>query len=489
MRKPILLFTILLSIILMLPSLGFAQWVAVTREQKIEKDVKFTAIESITTTPFNQTKEDDGEWIHWDDGTNYTGIGYNGPAEFAIASRWEATDLADYDGFFIKQISFFPLEANATYSLRIWTGENHTQQYAQDVEAVIIGEWNTVEFETTLFQIDASDELMFGIYINATTGYPAGCDAGPAVGGKGDMLYDVDDGWVAMAVDYGLDYNWNLQAYVMEPAGPDTFNVTFNLQKGEEPNFDPVLDTIYITGSMFGWTVPGSDPDNQMLTRIEDTWIWTKTLQLQTGEYQYKYFLNHGWTGGEWDGDPNRVVIVEGDTEVNDYWPSHVWLITFVVTDIGLNPIEGAVIQIFDGSSVLEGQIETDEDGLAEIFVGCCEHSYIVTADGFEVFSGSFIPCCDPIIEVVLNPSNVVMDILSEIMIFPNPFKSSLTIKNASAIKGVTITNSIGQKMKEVTLDGVEQITIPTNGLEKGVYILMIEAKNGNRIVRKMVKE
>jgi hypothetical protein len=55
--------------------------------------------------------------------------------------------------------------------------------------------------------------------VNATSGWPAGCDAGPAIVGFGDMFND-GTGWTAMSQSQGLDYNWNVQAYV-EPSKKD----------------------------------------------------------------------------------------------------------------------------------------------------------------------------------------------------------------------------------------------------------------------------
>jgi hypothetical protein len=38
-------------------------------------------------------------------------------------------------------------------------------------------------------------------------------------------------------------------------------------------------------------------------------------------------------------------------------------------------------------------------------------------------------------------------------------------------------------------LSGSERITIPTDGLTKGIYLMVFEAENGERVVKKMVKE
>jgi uncharacterized surface protein with fasciclin (FAS1) repeats len=52
-----------------------------------------------------------------------------------------------------------------------------------------------------------------------------------------------------------------------------------------------------------------------------DDYIYTITLDVEEGEVQYKYFstvIDTGWAGGEWAGDPNRVIDVEGDMVQND---------------------------------------------------------------------------------------------------------------------------------------------------------------------------
>lgn len=49
--------------------------------------------------------------------------------------------------------------------------------------------------------------------------------------------------------------------------------------------------------------------------------IYTLTTNIEEGEYEYKYFLvvnGATWDHGEWPGDPNRDLIVEGPMVVND---------------------------------------------------------------------------------------------------------------------------------------------------------------------------
>ncbi len=47
-----------------------------------------------------------------------------------------------------------------------------------------------------------------------TGGYPAGCDAGPAVDGFGNMMYFGGSWTTLTAQNPDLNYNWNIQGYV-----------------------------------------------------------------------------------------------------------------------------------------------------------------------------------------------------------------------------------------------------------------------------------
>ena len=155
--------------------------------------------------------------LQWDNGENYTAIGTNGAFDFDVASRWYPEDLGAYDGMWLTEVSFFPNEANCDYYIRVYTGSEADIVVDQAVASPTIGEWNTVVLDTPV-PIDASQEFWFGYRANATAGFPAGCDAGPAVAGNGDMIYDAESGWLVMSVDYGLNYNWNIAGTVVSGA-------------------------------------------------------------------------------------------------------------------------------------------------------------------------------------------------------------------------------------------------------------------------------
>jgi hypothetical protein len=63
--------------------------------------------------------------------------------------------------------------------------------------------------------VTGATELWFGYTVTHNdVDYVAGCDAGPAVAGFGDMISLDGSVWESMSTAYGLNYNWNLQGYV-----------------------------------------------------------------------------------------------------------------------------------------------------------------------------------------------------------------------------------------------------------------------------------
>jgi len=158
--------------------------------------------------------------LQWDNGENFTGIGTDSEYDFSVASRWYPEDLETYDGQYLTEVSFYPMEEQSEYYVRVWTGSDATLVVDQLVPAdeIEINAWNTVELSNPV-QIDASEQFWFGYRANTQAGYPAGADEGPAVAGKGDMMWDAESGWVSMSETYGLDYNWNLAGTVTAGEG------------------------------------------------------------------------------------------------------------------------------------------------------------------------------------------------------------------------------------------------------------------------------
>jgi hypothetical protein len=158
------------------------------------------------------------EWIHWDDGVNANSIGTGAATTFDVAARWEPAQLVNYDGASVTEVSFFPAEEASDYSIRVWLGAGAANMVVdQPVTNPLIGQWNTVAL-TTPVAVDLSQELWVGYFVNTTTGFPAGCDDGPAIDGYGNMMNF--GGWqTLLQINPELDYNWNVQVHLQTVSG------------------------------------------------------------------------------------------------------------------------------------------------------------------------------------------------------------------------------------------------------------------------------
>jgi hypothetical protein len=165
-------------------------------------------------------------WLNWDSGVNTNGIGTGAAADFQVAAKFTSGDLFNYEDMEITTIKFFPRSATATYTLKIWTGNDIdlapvTEVYSEVVAAPTINAWNEIVLATP-YLVTGDDAVYFGYQVVETgTGHPAGCDAGPAVPGKGNLIY-WNSVWQELTnLNAALNYNWNVQAYANTAAVRD----------------------------------------------------------------------------------------------------------------------------------------------------------------------------------------------------------------------------------------------------------------------------
>ncbi len=160
-----------------------------------------------------------GEWLTWANDVIGNTVGTNQAAQFIIAQRWDQTDLADYQGDSIVQVKFVPAYENCVYTVKIWTGgsalDPGTLVASQIAGGIVINEWNPVLL-TQAVPIPAVGDLWVGIDIATQGGYPAAVDFGPAVEGKGNMMY-FNGVWTTLPeLSSTLVCNWLIAAYAAE---------------------------------------------------------------------------------------------------------------------------------------------------------------------------------------------------------------------------------------------------------------------------------
>ncbi len=99
-----------------------------------------------------------------------------------------------------------------------------------------------------------------------------------------------------------------------------TYPVTFQVDMQFVEIYNPEMDIVYITGSMFGWAEPGSLPEARMVPDDKSPHILRISVELPEGAYEYKYFLNEGSDGEEWPGEPLRTLQIPEIDLTHDFF-------------------------------------------------------------------------------------------------------------------------------------------------------------------------
>lgn len=150
-----------------------------------------------------------------------------------------------------------------------------------------------------------------------------------SAGGIGKSTSEMQDPSTFINAGWDLDTVWTMYPsvnrgypFLQKTDIPTVHTVRFEVDmSAASADFDPLADTVRITGSFFDWAVPGTIAEQEM-SRVDNSNIWGCDLLLEEGTHQYKYFYNSGWGGNEWEGDPNRIVSVSCDTLFQNIWSS-----------------------------------------------------------------------------------------------------------------------------------------------------------------------
>jgi hypothetical protein len=157
----------------------------------------------------------------------YTAYNISG-ATVIMAARFTPDDLAKLLGLQLSRVSFAVHSSvtttNTTYSLRIYAGvrDNGPERiiHEQPVRVFRGGTWTPVTLSTPI-NINVYEDLWIGIVVGSLTSgssvYRMACDAGPAIEGKGNVLF-LDNRWTTLSGAGGSDYNWSIQGYATPPA-------------------------------------------------------------------------------------------------------------------------------------------------------------------------------------------------------------------------------------------------------------------------------
>ncbi|MDD3533248.1 MAG: carboxypeptidase regulatory-like domain-containing protein, partial [Candidatus Cloacimonetes bacterium] len=277
-----------------------------------------------------------GEWIHYDSGENEDSIGTNSAANFDVAVRYPPSALTEFAGMSLHALKVWPAQAG-TFTVKVWTGGTAAAPgvlATQQAFTPVLDTYNTVVLDNPVM-ITGNEELWFGYNCNVTGGFPAGCDAGPAIDGFGNMMYFQGEWDTLNNLGAGLNYNWNIQGYVGYGA-PDReglMPLTTKLDQ-EAHNAERALDGYKVWRLLQGqesneaqWTTLTANPISA--TAYQDT-DWN-TMPDGT----YKWAVKAVYTGGALSNSAFSNAI-ERITEIGT--------VAGFVRDMNNQPINGATV-------------------------------------------------------------------------------------------------------------------------------------------------
>lgn len=276
------------------------------------------------------------------------------------------------------------------------------------------------------------------------------------------------------------DGTTNVSGVLEVLVGASAFEVAFRVDMTGAANFNPGSDEVYMTGTMLGWAVPGTQPQNQLLIREGESMIWSRIMMLETGTHEYKYFLNNGWGGGEWAGEPNRSIVVGStDLTVNDSWgfTFNVYSVAFQVTDPSSQPIADFVVA---------WENEPLPDGMQTVYnLAAGTYGYEVSAAGYQPVQGQVTVANDhQVVSLVLQPATSVESIgwKDSSVVFPNPAHDRVTLTIPIETR-VQIADLSGKPVAGWVLPrGTHTLNI--NNLPGGIYVILLTAAQEQRVYK-----
>jgi len=252
--------------------------------------------------------------LHWDDMINFDAIGLTDGGTFSVAARFTPAELAPFAGELLSNVTVYINDLPSAMTLYVWSGPNAANVLLQQTVTPVALDWNNFVFNTPVL-IDGSTELWIGYEVtHAALEYPAGCDAGPAVAGFGDMI-TMDNGltWDPLS-GFGLDYNWNIWGGIAgergenvvlarpQPWNPEPIQTDMRLELGSAGVGETVRE---FTGTYNVYR------DDEVIATVGETMY--DDLGLAAGIYEY--YVTAVYDEGE-SPETNHVVVELGTADV-----------------------------------------------------------------------------------------------------------------------------------------------------------------------------
>jgi hypothetical protein len=302
------------------------------------------------------------------------------------------------------------------------------------------------------------------------------------------------------------------------------YNVTFQVDLNELPDFNAETTDVYIAGDFLGWEQPGSNTDYMMTPNATDPLIYEFVYEFAAGENvaAFKFFLIYdatpSWDNGEWTGDPNRVAVFIGETTVKYTWADKPNLVTFNVDMENATEFDPVTDEIFIAGNLANGWAQPGTVQYYKLTPPAKELLYsitlqVYTSDDvqykyFRVIDG--VPswdngewtgdpnrmvavASDTIFNDIWGTTGIIDNNIDAIRsLFPNPCQSYLNVtlnNDINQVNSIEIHNILGELVYTLeNLSMQKEIRLSTSDLTNGLYFLTIRNNQGYQVA-KFVKE
>ncbi len=147
------------------------------------------------------------------------------------------------------------------------------------------------------------------------------------------------------------------------------------------------------------------------------------------------------------------------------------------------SPIENAQITIGSDSPIL-----TNSSGVATVQKANGTYTYTVAATTYYDINGEFtVTDANVDVPIQLTSTGINDNSLVGLNVFPNPFNTEIKFTLTDKISRVEVSNILGQKVIDINTQGANSIS--TQEIPNGIYLVKFTAKNGDVVVRKLLKE
>lgn len=181
--------------------------------------------------------------LRWDNGRMNDTVSAYGAA-FMGAALWTPSDLADYRNMKFEAVTFIPVTVGGNYAIKIWQGNNlvHEQEVGK---AFTPKQPYTVKLNKA---ITINDGENLRVAVLAGAGSALSVDAGPAVQGRGNLVfYDAGSRWETLYIMGGGNGNFNIALELKPKEQPETNTAKgYNIYRnGVKLNATAVTGTTY----------------------------------------------------------------------------------------------------------------------------------------------------------------------------------------------------------------------------------------------------